>query len=191
MLSFEAPKETRRFRQAIAAAPAPLQAIVASSIFRPVISSALGMPAAVTMARGTAAYDAVAYPGFAYPQAHPVRLATNATLRGLQPPDVATARVLELGCGDGGHLIPIAAAYPGMRCVGIDASGAAIARGAELVAVAGLDNVELLEGDLAALPETLGTLDYITAHGVYSWVPDAVRDDLLAAIRRHLAPERA
>ncbi len=37
-------------RQAIAAAPAPLQAMVASSILRPVISSALRMPAAVTMA---------------------------------------------------------------------------------------------------------------------------------------------
>ena len=50
MLSFDTPNDTSRLRHAIAAAPAPLQAIFASPIFRPVISSAFRMPAAVTIA---------------------------------------------------------------------------------------------------------------------------------------------
>ena len=58
------------------------------------------------------AYDAVAYEGHAYEQTHPDRLATQATLFGLRPAPPARSRVLELGCGDGGNLIPMALGLP-------------------------------------------------------------------------------
>ena len=38
------------------------------------------------------------------------------------------------------------------------------------------------------LPADVGTFDYIIAHGVYSWVPDAVRDGLMALLAERLAP---
>jgi hypothetical protein len=55
------------------------------------------------------AYNDVAYtshPDFA---THPDHLATVATLLGLDVAPVATCRVLELACGDGTNLLPVAA----------------------------------------------------------------------------------
>ena len=46
-------------------------------------------------------YDAVTYPGYAYEQTHPDRLATQATLFGMSPGPPAACRVLEIGAGDG------------------------------------------------------------------------------------------
>ena len=110
-------------------------------------------------------------------------------LFGLSPPPVERCRVLELGCGDGGNLLPIAYALPGTECVGIDLSTAALERGRETIGALGLRNAELRLGDLAALPDDLGTFDYVLAHGVYSWVPAAARDGLLRACREHLTAD--
>ena len=54
-----------------------------------------------------AAYEDVAYVGRPNHHSHPDRLAAIATLFGLAPPDVASARILEVGCGDGANLVPI------------------------------------------------------------------------------------
>ena len=117
-----------------------------------------------------------------------------ARLFGLNPAPAAEARVLELGCGDGGNLLSLAQALPGASFVGIDAAAGAIARGSELARAAGLRNVRLLCLDLEALPEgaELGedaSFDYILSHGVYSWIPPRARVGLLAGVRRHMAVE--
>ena len=130
-------------------------------------------------------YDTVAYAAQANPQSHPTHLATVATLLGLAPPSVTTARVLEVGCSDGANLLPMAASLPGARFTGCDISGEAIAaakRGAEAL---GLSNVDFVQADLATLAEG-EPFDYIVAHGVYSWVPASVRDALLALARGRL-----
>jgi SAM-dependent methyltransferase len=117
-----------------------------------------------------------------------------ARLFGLNPAPAAGARVLELGCGDGGNLLSLAQALPGASFVGIDAAAGAIARGSELARAAGLRNVQLLCLDLEALPEgaELGegaSFDYVLSHGVYSWIPPRARVGLLAGVRRHMAEE--
>ena len=134
------------------------------------------------------AYDRFAYPGYAYPATHPARLEVIGRLFGLDPRPAAGARVLELGCGDGGNLLSLAAALPGASLLGIDAAAGAVARGNELARASGLDNVRMLCADLEALPGDLGSFDYILSHGVYSWIPPLVRLALLAGIRRHMAP---
>lgn len=126
-------------------------------------------------------YDAVAYPGYPFRQSHPGRLAALAALHGLEPAPVATARVLELGCGDGGNLVPMAFGLPDATFVGVDLNERALARGRATADALGLTNVDLRVGDLITLtPEELGPVDYVIAHGVYSWVPAAARDNLLA-----------
>lgn len=135
------------------------------------------------------AYDRVDYPGWPYPQSHPDRLATLATLFGMSPADPANCRVLELGCGDGANLLPIAVTWPATRVVGIDLAASAIGRGRRMVDELALANIDLRVGDIARLPGDLGEFDYVIAHGVYSWVPAHVREALLAACHRHLAPE--
>ena len=134
------------------------------------------------------AYDAIAYEGHAYAQTHPDRLATQAVLFGLCPAPPARCRVLELGCGDGGNLIPMALGLPRAEFFGVDLAAEPVARGAALARELGATNLRLLEGDLQKLPDELGQCDYVIAHGVYSWVPPAARDALLAACARLLAP---
>jgi methyltransferase-like protein/ubiquinone/menaquinone biosynthesis C-methylase UbiE len=134
-------------------------------------------------------YNEVEYTGFPYPDTHPDRLATLATLFGMSPPRVSTCRVLELGCGDGANLVAIAIGLPNSTCVGIDLAEHPIERARACVAALGLTNVTFHCGDIAALDGDLGTFDYVIAHGVYSWVPPHVRDRLLAECRGRLAPE--
>ena len=106
----------------------------------------------------------------------------------MQPAPPSRCRVLELGCGDGGNLLPMAFTLPGSEFVGVDLSPSAIARGRETADALGIANAELREGDLAALPDDLGTFDYVLSHGVYSWVPPAAREGLMAACGELLAP---
>jgi SAM-dependent methyltransferase len=135
-------------------------------------------------------YDQIRYSNFPYAQTHPDRLATVATLHGLEPPHPFKARVLELGCGAGGNLLAMAAATPGIQAVGVDLSSVAIEEGRRIVAEIGLDNITLRQGDVRELTDgSLGPFDYIIAHGVYGWIPADARDALLATIRASLAPE--
>src|SRR5262245_36011475 len=134
-------------------------------------------------------YDQVAYPTLPMPQSHPDRLATIALLFGMTPQPIDRCRVLELGCGDGMNIIPMAHGLAGSEFVGIDLAATPIAMGHATIAALGLRNVALRQLDIMDLGEELGTFDYIIAHGVYSWVPEATRDRLLAICRAHLAPQ--
>jgi len=138
---------------------------------------------------GASSYDAVPYPGRAFPQAHPNRLATMATLFGMKPAPVERCRVLELACGDGANLIPMAFGLPHSDFVGMDLAARPIARGQALVEALGLTNIRLLQLNLMDVTADLGVFDYIIAHGVYSWVPPAVQDKILAICKAHLAPQ--
>lgn len=136
------------------------------------------------------AYDAVAYPSAIFSQTAPERLATIARLAGLSPPSVETARVLEIGGGDGMNLLALAAAYPQAHFTGFDLAPTAIARGERWRALAGLDNVELRVLDIMTAAEHLeGHFDYIVAHGVYAWVPPEVRAATMVLIGTLLAPD--
>ena len=97
--------------------------------------------------------------------------------------------MLELGCGDGGNLVPMALAMPGASFVGVDAASRAIARGQVLSAELGIANLTLEARAIEELSPAPGTFDYVIAHGVYSWVPAAVRDRLLAVSREALSDE--
>lgn len=135
------------------------------------------------------AYDKVLYPSHTRVQTHPDRLATIAMLFGMKPKSVECCRMLELGCGNGSNLGPIAASLPGSRFVGLDAAGVPIARAQQMAQETGLKNISFRQCDILAAGTELGEFDYIVAHGVYSWVPEAVRDKLLEICRAHLAPQ--
>ena len=134
-------------------------------------------------------YDEVPYPSLSYAQTHPDRLATIATLLGLQPAPVTHCRVLELGCAGGGNLLPMAQGLPGSEFVGLDVSEAQITAGQTLRQALGLNNLTLTQMDILDVPAGLGQFDYIIAHGIYSWVPPQVRDKVLQVCQDHLAPQ--
>jgi SAM-dependent methyltransferase len=135
-------------------------------------------------------YDEVPYPTAVFPQATPDRLATIARLHGLSSPDIANARILEIGGGDALNLLAVAAAYPGVTALSFDLAGTAVERGRRWAELAGIGNVAIEQMDLldAAAGAIKGEYDYIVAHGVYAWVPEPVRAALLRLIGRVLAP---
>jgi SAM-dependent methyltransferase len=107
----------------------------------------------------------------------------------LDPPDVTRARVLEISCAAAANLIPFAATHPLARTVGIDLSQVHIDQGRRRVRALGLDNVELMHGDVAHLDlAAAGQFDFIICHGVYSWVPHEVQNVILAACGKLLSP---
>jgi trans-aconitate methyltransferase len=133
-------------------------------------------------------YDEVTYGSPAHRPAHPVRLATAAALRGLSWAAVGRCRVFEVGCAEGGHLLPLAEAYPDSEFVGVDLSRRQVELANERIAELGLSNVAVHQLDLREVDDTFGEFDYVIAHGVYSWVPPAVRDRLMGVCRERLAP---
>lgn len=134
-------------------------------------------------------YDQVRYPGKFYPQSSADRLATLGRLCGLQTTLPTKCRLLELGCGDGGNLIPQALAFPQSRFVGVDLAASAVEDGRRTIGALGLENIELHVGDIADFDPGPEPFDYITAHGVLSWVPAEVRQALMAICGRCLAPQ--
>jgi 2-polyprenyl-3-methyl-5-hydroxy-6-metoxy-1,4-benzoquinol methylase len=133
-------------------------------------------------------YEFVRYPGKPVPQTHPDRLATIATLFGLAPRDITRARVLEIGCCDGGNIIPMAMALPQSGFVGIDLTASDIAFANETASALGLSNAAFHVYDLMDLPGPFGQFDYIIVHGLYAWVPLEVRDRIMEVVKASLSP---
>ncbi len=135
------------------------------------------------------AYDNVPYQSKPFAQSTPEQLAIMGKLFGLNPPDITTARVLELGCSAGGNIIPLAAKYPGLHAVGIDLSKVQISHGQELVDLLRLPNCTLKVLDIVNAQDQIeGQFDYIICHGVFSWVPQVVRQAILDIVRDRLTP---
>ncbi len=133
-------------------------------------------------------YDEVPYDSHPFPQTAMEHLEALAHLFGLEAPDPARARVLELGCAAGGNLIPFAARHPEASAVGVDLSPVQIGQGMAAIAQAGLSNIVLKAFDIADIDASFGEFDYIVCHGVYSWVPGPVQDAILRICSRNLAP---
>ncbi len=149
-----------------------------------------------------ASYQATPYPSRPVPLSHPDHLYVVGRLHGLAPAPLTGARVLELGCGAGGNLLPMAATLPEGRFLGIDLSERQIHMAQAAAQAANLDNVEFRAGDALALEASLTSplvsfpavagggqgFDYIILHGLYSWVPRDVQAALLPLCARLLAP---
>jgi SAM-dependent methyltransferase len=134
-----------------------------------------------------AAYDAIPYHHGAVPDSHPARLGVIARLHGIAAAAPDGCRVVELGCGEGMNLLPFAERLPHAQFTGVDFSPVQIATAEAARAACGIANARFLCADLRTF-EPEGEFDYIIAHGVYSWVPDDVKDRLLAICARALAP---
>ena len=133
-------------------------------------------------------YDEIPYESQSFSQSHPDRLATIATLFGMTPPPVERCRVLELGCAMGANLIPMAVGLPYSEFVGCDLSARQIEEARATAKRLGISNIRLEHRSILDVDEKVGRFDYIIAHGVYSWVPDAVREKILAICQERLAP---
>jgi SAM-dependent methyltransferase len=95
----------------------------------------------------------------------------------------------ELGCGLGESLNLFAACHPEGRFHGIDFNPAHIEAACRITERAQLSNTTFWEADFAALGDLhLPEFDFITLHGVYSWVNTEKRRDIVEFIKRRLKP---
>jgi methyltransferase-like protein len=124
-------------------------------------------------------YNVVPYPNHCYRETHPDRLAVIATLFGMAAPDVRRCRVLDIGCGDGSNIIPMAVALPDSEFIGIDVASKPLENARALIERAGLKNVRVEQKDIMDVDLAFGSFAYIIAHGFYSWVPAQVSAKLL------------
>jgi len=114
-------------------------------------------------------------------------LQAKAKMYGLKPVPLKGAPVLELGASCGGNIVTQALYYPETTFTGIDLSGVQVKHGNDIINAIGLKNVTLLEKDILDIDESFGTFDYIIVHGIWSWVPDVVKDKILSICNVNLS----
>ncbi|MFL1705872.1 methyltransferase domain-containing protein [Campylobacter sp. MOP7] len=135
-------------------------------------------------------YDNLPYFSMAFPECSPTRIEAIASFLSFTPPSSKSAKVLEIGCSYGGNIFPFAIANPDAKVVGIDLSEVQINKAKELAKQMRVDNIKFIQKDICELSDEdvkeFGKFDYIICHGVYSWVPDAVKDAILKSIKRLL-----
>lgn len=124
-------------------------------------------------------YNELVYPSKSFGVTSVNSLEAKAKLWGLNPVPAKEARVLELGCSMGGNIIGQAVYHPEGSYVGVDLSGSQIEIGNEIIEAIELNNVKLVEQDILKIDKDFGTFDYIIVHGIWSWVPDVVKDKIL------------
>ncbi len=134
-------------------------------------------------------YDEVPYVDTCHAATHPDRLATLAAVYGLPAPPLERCRVLELGCARGGNLLPMALELPEASFVGVDLSARQVAEARERAEALGLRNVAFHAMGLEGIDAGFGTFDFVVCHGVYSWVPELVRERILEICATNLSPD--
>ncbi len=132
-------------------------------------------------------YESLAYVPTIHPNTSPARLSVIGRLLGMPAADPAACSVLDLGCGQGTDLIVKAAKFPNSHFTGVDFSSPDIDTARRLAAEAGVKNVEFHQADLLEWTPEESRFDYIIAYGLFSWVPDDVKERLLEITAKCLA----
>jgi methyltransferase-like protein/SAM-dependent methyltransferase len=140
------------------------------------------------MPREALSYNQVPYPNLSHYTTHPDQICTMSRLLGLAVAPVENCRVLELGSAAGGNIIPMAYGLPGSEFVGVDISEVQVSNGQKKIKSLGLKNISLHCMDILQMSADLGQFDYIIAHGIFSWVPDAVQEKILDLCHTSLSP---
>ncbi|MDR0677889.1 MAG: class I SAM-dependent methyltransferase [Holosporaceae bacterium] len=121
-----------------------------------------------------------------YSNLNPVNMVFIAAINNIQPPDIFSPfNYCELGCGCGKSTNVVAGCYPHAHCVGIDINQehARIAKNES----EGLSNIEFFNVSFHdALELNFPKFDFITMHGIWSWVGDDTRSDIIRFIKKFL-----
>lgn len=122
----------------------------------------------------------------------PHHLSVACALNGFEPIDTCKPfTYLELGSGQGFTSNVLAAANPHAQFFAADFMPGHVVVGQEQADAAGLSNVKHLEksfAELATGDPDLPPLDFITMHGVYSWINPENRRHIVELIARRLKP---
>jgi 2-polyprenyl-3-methyl-5-hydroxy-6-metoxy-1,4-benzoquinol methylase len=140
------------------------------------------------MSRVLNSYDELPYHSQVIPLTAPEQLRLLGRCYGHQQPEPEKQRVLEIGCGDGSNLIPMAYFRPKSEFWGIDLSEHHIKQAQTHAQELHLENIHWLVGNAEIMTPTAQLFDVIIIHGVYSWVSPEVQQQLLRLVQRVLSP---
>ena len=131
-------------------------------------------------------YNDFPYDSLAIKQSHPFHLYQIARLCRLEATEPSKAKILELGCASGGNLIPMAYHLPTAQFTGIDLAQKQIEQGVGVIQDLRLTNIQLKHQSILEF-QSNDTFDYIICHGLFSWVPIEVRNQVFAICQQYLA----
>ena len=134
-------------------------------------------------------YNELLYKSNPFNYTIPALLEAYGRLYGLTPKDSRKARVLELGSSFGGNIITQALYNPESEFIGVDLTAEQVKEGNEVIEKIGLKNIKLLEKNILEINEDFGKFDYIIVHGVFSWVPDIVKEKIVKICNENLTEE--
>ena len=98
----------------------------------------------------------------------------------------AGSTVLEAGCGVGAQTTTLARRSPQARFTSIDISAESLRQARRQIEAAGLDNVELRQADIFALPFAAASFDHVFVCFVLEHLPQPMQ--ALSVLRRLLKP---
>jgi len=134
-------------------------------------------------------YNELLYKSNPFTYTVPALLEAQGKLFGLTPKDSRKARILELGSSFGGNIITQALYNPEAEFVGVDLTAEQVKKGNEVIEKIGLKNIKLIEKNILDINEDFGKFDYIIVHGVFSWVPDNVKEKIIKICNENLTEE--
>lgn len=131
-----------------------------------------------------------------YRQQSPALLGIACLLGGVMSPlpqDDDPVSYLELGCGQGYGALLLAASNPRWQVTAVDFNPAHIATARDWAAQANIENITFLEADLSTLADTeagraVPEADFVSLHGVWSWVPRAVQQGIVRLLGQKVRP---
>jgi SAM-dependent methyltransferase len=132
----------------------------------------------------------VEYTGDFFDHLSPARLAYSALINGYAAPRLdGPFTWCELGCGKGVTALALAALYPKGEFHACDFNPPHIAYAEALRRASGIGNLRLYAKSIGEmLREDLPAFDFVVLHGVYSWVPEAVRGEIAEFLGSKLKP---
>ncbi|MBO9422745.1 methyltransferase regulatory domain-containing protein [Labrenzia sp. R4_2] len=124
-----------------------------------------------------------------YREMTPVAMRHALLVCGQVAPHPDQFRFAELGCGHGLTSLAVAALHPDCEVVAIDINPGQIAGARALADAAGLTNIRFEEWSFADLLNSdIGQFDYITAHGILSWVGTEQHREISEIFAHKLVP---
>jgi SAM-dependent methyltransferase len=123
-----------------------------------------------------------------YGELSPLKLGLATLIKSIQPPDSSQEfTYCELACGQGFTTNILAATYPHAQFYANDFNPSHIATARDLAAKAGMKNILFFDDSFEEfLERDLPQFDFISLHGIYSWISARNRQAIVNFIRRNL-----
>jgi len=116
-------------------------------------------------------------------------MAREAVIAGqIAPPLDQSFVYCDLGCGTGATVLMLAASYPECEFYGIDLSAKHIEQANAAQQKAGIENATFICGSFGSARDAVPPCDFISAHGILSWIPEEAEQELLTTVQALLKP---